>query len=498
VTARTLDWLFPLLGYTLAALGAALLLWSLFRDRARGRRRCPKCWYDMAGIAALRCPECGHEARSEKRLARTRRKWRLALLAALIGAAGLLTARAPDYRRGGWVGALPTWALAIWAPAKVPLAPGSAPFSGAAIVTPGPVVPIQTRASTGSSRAGSITIQPGASFSLSGGSAIQTNPGAGGFLVLPGGSYTIGAAPTVTVPAGQAAAISYAGAVTLGPWPPPEAAGVRLHREVWARLAQGRFWAWEGRLYMTRVLGANPSVRPGDALTFPHRWPRTVPVPFRGGSPPPLCTMEVRAQGADWVSGRADGSFSLDGGASGKAVAPLELRLRIAGKIVHTEVFTAHIALSEGYADLLDRLDSPQINRQVLAALRPRLQRDGGAPVLAFNDREAADPWTDLDYGVFFRAAVRGASGALATGAGAADWLRPVWKTEELVRLTPTGPIPDGPLELVLTGDPAAAGEYYCTRPFSGLRPACWAGELIIPIARIEDKEKPPPPGGGP
>src|SRR5438309_1158927 len=57
--SANLDWLLTLLGYTLAAAGALLLLWSLFHDRPKGRRRCPRCWYDMRGVPSLLCPECG-------------------------------------------------------------------------------------------------------------------------------------------------------------------------------------------------------------------------------------------------------------------------------------------------------------------------------------------------------------------------------------------------------------------------------------------------------
>ena len=41
--------------------GAPLLVWAMFGDRARGRRRCPRCWYDMSGATLLKCPECGRE-----------------------------------------------------------------------------------------------------------------------------------------------------------------------------------------------------------------------------------------------------------------------------------------------------------------------------------------------------------------------------------------------------------------------------------------------------
>lgn len=63
--------------------------WALFGDRARGRRRCPRCWYELTYIPGLRCPECGHDAPSEEHLQRTRRKWLLGvgciMLCTLIG-----------------------------------------------------------------------------------------------------------------------------------------------------------------------------------------------------------------------------------------------------------------------------------------------------------------------------------------------------------------------------------------------------------------------------
>ncbi len=63
-----------------AALTVLLLYLGLFQDRSRGRPRCPKCWYNMTGAPSLVCPECGHDARSPKRLHRTRRRrWAIAL-----------------------------------------------------------------------------------------------------------------------------------------------------------------------------------------------------------------------------------------------------------------------------------------------------------------------------------------------------------------------------------------------------------------------------------
>ncbi len=71
----------------LAVLGIALILFAFFRDRGKPRRRCPKCWYDMAGAAAtppVRCPECGHVSHSERELARRRRRWWLAFVGYIL------------------------------------------------------------------------------------------------------------------------------------------------------------------------------------------------------------------------------------------------------------------------------------------------------------------------------------------------------------------------------------------------------------------------------
>jgi hypothetical protein len=43
----------PWVAWVLAGLllvgGGWLFAWALFWDRSRGRRRCPKCWYDLRG-----------------------------------------------------------------------------------------------------------------------------------------------------------------------------------------------------------------------------------------------------------------------------------------------------------------------------------------------------------------------------------------------------------------------------------------------------------------
>lgn len=109
-----LDWLYLAAGWTLAALGAALLLWALFWDRSRGSRRCPKCWYDMAGVPGLRCPECGREAGSEKSLFKTRRRRWPAVAGLAIGVIGCAIAHIPTVSRRGMIGAVPSVLLVGW------------------------------------------------------------------------------------------------------------------------------------------------------------------------------------------------------------------------------------------------------------------------------------------------------------------------------------------------------------------------------------------------
>src|SRR5690242_19963936 len=79
-------------GWVVAGLAFAVLAWSVWGDRSRGRRRCPRCWYDMAGVSGLVCPECGGRAARERSLLRTRRRWRWAAAAMVFVAAGAVMA----------------------------------------------------------------------------------------------------------------------------------------------------------------------------------------------------------------------------------------------------------------------------------------------------------------------------------------------------------------------------------------------------------------------
>lgn len=100
------------MGTALAAAGLVLLLWGLRGDPARQRRRCPRCWYDLGGLAALAgadgspspCPECGVAMKFERQLYRRRRYWRSISIGAMMlllggGGAGEVLARTGEWPR---------------------------------------------------------------------------------------------------------------------------------------------------------------------------------------------------------------------------------------------------------------------------------------------------------------------------------------------------------------------------------------------------------------
>jgi hypothetical protein len=142
-----LDWIWTATGWMLAAIGVALFVWALVWDRSRGRRRCPKCWYDMSGTPGRAvdgreihvCPECGKNIRSVRGLHRTRRRWRGVLAALAILTVAYLAQRVPAYQRAGWVRLLPATYLAAlaetthWAPLPVILTPKRVSASGGPI-----------------------------------------------------------------------------------------------------------------------------------------------------------------------------------------------------------------------------------------------------------------------------------------------------------------------------------------------------------------------------
>ncbi|TVQ54363.1 MAG: hypothetical protein EA377_05730 [Phycisphaerales bacterium] len=92
-----------------------LLWWALFGDRARHRRRCPKCWYDLSYTEGMRCTECGFAATREAQLHRTRRRpiWAVFAVTVCLALSVLINERT---QQQGWSGLIPTRALVIALP----------------------------------------------------------------------------------------------------------------------------------------------------------------------------------------------------------------------------------------------------------------------------------------------------------------------------------------------------------------------------------------------
>src|SRR5262245_37748443 len=116
------------LAVALLAVAAAWVGWEW--DPARGRRRCGGCWYEMAGVPGLRCPECGREAKGEGELLRTRRSRGLIALACVLLLVSYSVMKVTAVRAHGAFAAVPTTVLIAameWMPADL-IHPSAAPM----------------------------------------------------------------------------------------------------------------------------------------------------------------------------------------------------------------------------------------------------------------------------------------------------------------------------------------------------------------------------------
>ncbi len=101
-----------ILGLLVSAAGVYIAFRAVFGDRARGRRRCPKCWYDLRGAeptptAPVKCPECGRATTRLRDLQRTRRRPLTALAGLLIIALGHVGGCWISIQQRGWWAAIP-------------------------------------------------------------------------------------------------------------------------------------------------------------------------------------------------------------------------------------------------------------------------------------------------------------------------------------------------------------------------------------------------------
>lgn len=109
----------------LLGVGVASVIVGWRWDRAKGRRRCPKCWYSYEGLAATAaCPECGRVGKSERDLLRTRRKPAMYLMFPAMMAAAWYAFIAPGAL--SWRSYIPTTVMIggyDWMPESVLVSP---------------------------------------------------------------------------------------------------------------------------------------------------------------------------------------------------------------------------------------------------------------------------------------------------------------------------------------------------------------------------------------
>lgn len=115
--------------FQLALIGLVLLVWVIIGDRSRGRRRCPKCWYDMVGVPDRTCPECGNAARKERHFFRTRRtRWKVVLAITVLLSSAALWVIAKVHHEGP-LSIVPTTILLYRAPGTLFPYPPTEPWS---------------------------------------------------------------------------------------------------------------------------------------------------------------------------------------------------------------------------------------------------------------------------------------------------------------------------------------------------------------------------------
>ncbi len=113
------EWIWHWSGYAVAVVAFVGVVWALFWDRPRGRKRCRRCWYDLSGAADLPadCPECGRAHAKPKHLTRTRRRWgRAAVLGLLMVVGGYGLWVVPRVQERGTWGLVPTTATIVAMP----------------------------------------------------------------------------------------------------------------------------------------------------------------------------------------------------------------------------------------------------------------------------------------------------------------------------------------------------------------------------------------------
>ena len=383
-------WVWPVAGWVLIALGLWPLLTGRFRSLRHGGRRCPRCCYDMAGLATLTCPECGRTARAEAALKRrpSARRWRIAGLAIVL--LGWAVSEAGAFLRLGWVGAVPDWALTLVAPARGP----DRPQVFARIPFPGTVAPAATA---------------------------------------------------------------------------PPAVADRLHAELWRRVSEEEIPLWMTRYFLRRACdGLEPTL--AASLRVPARWAWDVPL------------------GLPWGMTHNDVSLYADPvQPPGPADSVQVIVWTTADRRDRTTVLTTRLPIDmrKGRAEFMQRIQTPQTDAAVVAALKPRLVV-GASAVQVHVDERSTDPrWTPVDF--YICCTVRLIADGAAIGEGwTISWRSP--GVTHKVRWVPIKWSPGGldraladpdTVAVELIGEPGGATEHYLINGAKDL-PHAWAGRATV------------------
>lgn len=115
ISSSGYDLLMILSGIAFALIGIVAGFWALFWDRPRGKKRCPKCWYNMSGTPGLVCSECGYEAQDKSKQLNTRRRWRVVMSCGAIVVVSLGAIRY-GFSSGSWRDFVPTTVLVYLMP----------------------------------------------------------------------------------------------------------------------------------------------------------------------------------------------------------------------------------------------------------------------------------------------------------------------------------------------------------------------------------------------
>ena len=109
-----LFWVLLVLGLIV---GVRAWLWDRAGFRGRAKRRCRKCWYDLTGAVECDdgyvCPECGKRHRTIRSMRKTRRSWRLVVVAVVLIAGAYFVRATPAVQKRGVWAAVPSWVLIL-------------------------------------------------------------------------------------------------------------------------------------------------------------------------------------------------------------------------------------------------------------------------------------------------------------------------------------------------------------------------------------------------